>query len=430
MASWSKLREWSRLFSEYAIAQAAIQVLGVLAGLWLVNLLPVREYALYTFALSIFAFLSVFSDLGVGGALLFFRRETRASGTAFGPYVSAAYKIRYALLAAGLCAGLVFMVAIGPDRGFSYAEIVAVAAVLVVAAWAQVGSAVVVLQLRLEGLYRGSYLAEACGNAARLAVVAAIWLVATPLAWLAMISGASGALASRAVATRALRRAGHVIRHDPVQEDGRVPLESVVRYVLPQSLSAAYFSIQGPLTVWLSAYFAGTQSVAEVGALGRLGLIFSLLSGFMGAVLIPRLSAVTDDAHYLRRYLQFWMVLAAFGVCVIALALAVPHWLLWLLGDAYAALGDGVLVVAVTAVLTSWGGYVVGINNARGWVRLQPVALVLFAATQIALIVALDLTSTIGVLYYGLWSGLVGLLLQAVINMAGFLGIAWVGGRT
>lgn len=422
----AKIRQWSRLFSEYAAAQAVIQALGILAGLWLVNLLPVREYALYTFAMSIFAFLSVFSDLGIGSALLFFRRRTRVAGTAFAPYVRAAYKVRYALLAAGLCAGFVFMATIGPERGFGFSEIAAVGALLVVAAWAQVGSSVAIVQLRLEGLYLGSYFAEACANALRLLVVAAIWLAAAPLAWLAMLSGAAGALTSRTVAAGALRRAGHALPAESQQAHGAAPLEDIVRYVLPMSPSAAYFSIQGPLTVWLSAYFAGTQSVAEVGALGRLGLIFGLLSGFMGAVLIPRLAAVTDDAHYLRRYLQFWVVLAAFGASVVALAWVVPDWLLWLLGDAYAGLSAGVLVVAVSAVLTSWGGYVVGINNARGWVRLQPAAVAIFAAIQVSLIMALDLSSTLGVLYYGLWSSLAGLLLQVVINVAGFLRLASV----
>ena len=109
MKRWAKIREWSRLFSEYAAAQAVIQLLGVLAGLWLVNLLPVREYALYTFALSIFTFLSVFSDLGVISALLFFRRETRTASAPFAPYVRAAYTVRYGLLALGACAGLAFM---------------------------------------------------------------------------------------------------------------------------------------------------------------------------------------------------------------------------------------------------------------------------------------------------------------------------------
>lgn len=427
MRFWARIKQWSWLFSEYASAQVVIQALGILAGLWLVNLLPVREYALYTFAMSIFAFLSVFSDLGVGSALLFFRRETRIAGAAFAPYVRAAYKIRYALLAVGLCAGLAFMATLGPERGFGYAEIAAVGAILVAAVWAQIGSSIAVLQLRLEGLYRGSYLAEACANAVRLLVVAAMWLAAAPVAWLAMMAGAAGALASRAVAARALRGAAHAPSAISSQQPQRAPLEGIVRYVLPMLLSAAYFSIQGPLTVWLSAYFAGTQSVAEIGALGRLGLIFGLLSGFMGTVLIPRLSVVTDEAHYLRRYLQFWAVLAIFGAGVIALAWAVPDWLLWLLSESYAGLGDAVLIVAISAVLASWGGYVVGINNARGWVRLQPAAVVVFAATQIWLIVVLDLSSTIGVLYYGLWSSLAGLLLQVAISAAGFLALAGSG---
>ena len=429
MSSWARIGRWSRLFSEYTAAQVVIQALGIVAGLWLVNLLPVREYALYTFAMSIFAFLSIFSDLGVGSALLFFRRETRAAGAAFDPYIRAAYKVRYALLAVGLCAGLAFMVTIGPERGFGYAEIVVVGALLIAAVWAQVGSSIAILQLRLEGLYRGSYLAEACANALRLLIVAAMWLAAAPFAWLAMLSGAAGALASRTVATGALRRAGHALTADPSEQHQRAPLEGIVRYVLPMSLSAVYFSIQGPLTVWLSAYFAGTQSVAEVGALGRLGLIFGLLSGFMGAVLIPRLAVVTDETHYLRRYLQFWVVLAVFGAGVVALAWGVPDWLLWLLGESYAGLGDGVLIVAISAVLASWGGYVVGINNARGWIRLQPVAVAIFAAIQIWLILVLDLSSTIGVLHYGLWSGLAGLLLQVLINVAGFRKLTWVSGQ-
>ncbi len=428
MKPWTRIRELSRLFSEYTAAQVVIQLLGILAGLWLVNLLPVREYALYTFALSLLAFLSVFSDLGVSSALLFFRRETRTAGAPFAPYVRAAYKIRYGLLALGACAGLVFMATIGLDRGFATAEIAAIGAILVVAVWVQVGSSIALLQLRLEGLYRESYFAEASGNAVRLLAVAAMWLAATPLAWLAMLSGAAGSLVTRIAAGRNYPRTEQLRSAEPSLSE-RAPIEGIVRYVLPMSLSAAYFSIQAPLTVWLSAYFAGTQSVAEIGALSRLGLIFSVISGFMGTVLIPRLSAVTDDAHYRRRYLQFWAVLAAFGAGVIALAWVVPHWFLLLLGDFYSGLGGGVLLVAISSVLSTWGGYVVGINNARGWVRAQPASLAVFAGIQLSLIMVLDLSSTIGVLYYGLWSNLAALILQAAINTAGFLKATWVSAR-
>ncbi len=428
MTPWAKIREWTRLFSEYAAAQAVIQLLGVLAGLWLVNLLPVREYALYTFALSLLSFLSVFSDLGVSSALLFFRRETRIAGAAFLPYVRAAYKIRYGLLALGACAALAFMAMMGLDRGFATAEIAAIGVILVAAVWLQVGSSVALLQLRLEGLYRESYFAEASGNAVRLLAVATMWFAAAPLAWLAMLSGAAGSLVTRIAAGRNHPRTDQLPPANPSLSE-RAPLEGIVRYVLPMSLSAAYFSIQAPLTVWLSAYFAGTQSVAEIGALGRLGIIFGLLSGFIGTVLMPRLSVVTDDSHYLRRYLQCWIILASFGVAVILVACAVPDWLLLLLGDSYSGLATGVVLIAINSVLNTWGGYAVAINNARGWIRAQPASLAVFAAIQVSLIMVLDLSSTIGVLYYALWSTLAALILQAAINAAGLLKLTWVSAR-
>jgi O-antigen/teichoic acid export membrane protein len=385
----------------------------------------VREYALYTLALSILTFLSIFSDLGISSALVYFRRETRSAQAPFAPYVRAARALRRGLVAIGALAGLTFMLIIGPDRGFGTSELIVVGAVLVAAVWIQVGASIALLQLRLEGLYRTSYLAEFFGNALRLLGVAAMWLATAPLAWLAMLTGAAGSLVVSIFAGRNVPR----IEHAPLGNaapSGPTPINGIVRYVLPMSLSAAYFSVQGPLTVWLSAYFAGTNSIAEVGALGRLGIIFSLVSGFMGTVLIPRLSAVTDDAHYLRRYLQCWAVLLPFGIGVIALAYLAPDWILLLLGGAYSGLADGVLLIAISAALSTWGGYIIGINNARGWVRHQPVLLMAYALVQILLIAWLDLSTTIGVLYFGIWSSIAGLIMQAGVNVTGFLKPAWV----
>lgn len=425
MTRRTKLWEWSRLFSEYAVAQAVIQLLGVLAGLWLVNLLPVREYALYAFALSIFTFVTVFSDLGVSSALLYFRREVRIANTPFAPYVHAAFVLRRGLLAVGALAGLALLALMGRQRGFGVTQLLSIGAVLVVGAWFQVSASMGLMLLRLEGVYRDSYLAEAAGNALRLFGVALIWLLSTPIAWLAMLTGVAG---SYGCGTLAGRRVRVIAEREPISghRGGETSGRDIVRYILPTLPSAAYFSIQAPLTVWLSAYFAGTQSIAEVGALGRLGMIFGLVSGFMGTVLIPRFSVMTDPRHYLRRYLELWAVLAVFGAGVVLVAAAVPDWFLLLLGHSYRGLEEGVLIVASSSVFGTWGSYAVAINSARGWVRLQPAALALFVVIQVVLAAVLDLSSTRGVLHFGMWSAIAGLGVQVAINATGFLRPAWV----
>ena len=419
------IRRWIRLLSEYTAAQAVIQLLGVAAGLLIVNLLPVREYALYTFALSVFTFLTVFSDLGVSSALLYFRRGTRIGQVLFTPYIRAALRLRHALLVFGAIGGLSFMAIIGPERGFSVTEIAAAGTVMVAAAWFQIGASVNVLLLRLEGSYQKSYVAEALGNAIRLLAVAGMWIMGAPAAWLAMSTSAAGALVTKYAASPKPEPNAEAPPADATQGKSS-PVRGIISYVLPTSLGAAYFSIQAPLVVWLSAYFAGTESVAEVGALGRLGIIFGLLSGFMGAVLLPRLSAITDDALYRRRYFETWAVLAAFGLAVIAIGYAFPDWLLLLLGDAYSGLGDGVLLIAASSVLGTWVGYCVGINNSRGWVRHQPIVLAAYAGIQVALVFALDLSTTLGILRFALWSSLAALILQLVVNAIGFVKPSWV----
>jgi hypothetical protein len=48
---------------------------------------------------------------------------------------------------------------------------------------------------------------------------------------------------------------------------------------------------------------------------------------------------------------------------------------------------------------------------------------------QILLITWLDLSTTIGILYFGLWSNVAGLLLQAAVNSLGFVRPVWVAMR-
>lgn len=424
MNRWARLRNLSRLVSEYTAAQTLIQLLGLAAGLLIINLLPVREYALYALALSVLAFLSVFSDLGLSGALLYFRRETRKTRSRFAPYVVAALRIRRGLLLAGAVVAVTFIFIVGSGRGFDLGELAAVNIVMIAAVWMQISATIGLINLRLESMYRESYLAEFMGNAVRLAGVGAMLAASLFHAWIAMLPSLAGSIATSAMARRSLN-----VADEPSGPDvpaAALPYRELARYILPTSVGAAYYSIQAPLVVWLSAVFSGTETIAEVGALGRLGILMGLASGFMGTVLFPRLSVVTDDALYLRRYLQSWAILIAFSVLVVGAAVAVPEWFLWLLGSSYRDQSEGFILVTLTSVLGTWGGYVVSVSSARGWVRHHARLVALYAGIQVILIVSLDLNSTEGVLRFGLLSSIAGLIMYLIINVIGFLRPAWV----
>jgi len=264
--------------------------------------------------------------------------------------------------------------------------------------------------------------AELVGAAARLAGAAVMAVSSMVYAVPALVAGALGSLLT---ARAAARRTGPGDSRRVVA-DPRPARREIVRYLVPTLPNALYFSFQSPLLAFLSAMFGEARNIAEVGALGRLGLIVGLLTGLIPGVIIPRLAGVLDERLYGRRYAQYLMLLGVCGLALVVSAYGWPGLFLALLGPRYRGLDSELIVTVAAASVGLVGGYCVAINQARGWLRWQPGALGVFALTQILLIAGLPLSTTAGVLAFNLVSAVVGLLVQLLINGVGFWRPGWV----
>jgi hypothetical protein len=209
-------------------------------------------------------------------------------------------------------------------------------------------------------------------------------------------------------------------------EDLRPYRREVLRYLLPSLPSALYFSVQGPLTVWLATTFGPVRNIAEVGALSRLGLVVGIFSNLTGVVFLPRLARISGERLYRRRYLQFGGLLAAVALALLGAAAVAPRAFLFILGPKYSGLERELLLTVAGAGLTLLGGYTVSVNLARSWNRWEGLAVVLLMAAQAALVTVLPLATTSGVLLFNLFTAAVGLFLQLLIALGGFTRPGWV----
>lgn len=412
------LRRWVGILSAYFTAQTLTQLLGIAAGLLLINVLPVAEFALYTLALSVTTFFTFASDLGSTTSLVHFFHRAAREGGEFQPYVDAVLSLRRTAFLLGALAVAVAFPWMAAAKGFGLAESLLVTGGIVVSVWFQISASLRVLVLRLGDRYGRSYRAEVAGGGLRLLLVLALIASRLLRAWLAVLASA---LASAAVARLAR----------PERETGRAAdlrpcRRRVLRYLLPTLPSALYFSVQGPLTVWLAATFGGTRTIAEVGALGRLGLLVGIFSSLTGVVFLPRLARITDDRLYLRRFLQFGSLLLALALALFGAATLAPDLFLLLLGPNYRGLDRELLVIVAGSGLTLLDGYVVSVNLARAWTRWQGAVLVLLVVVQAGLVALLPLSTTAGVLSFNLLSGLATLVLQCLILSLGFTRPRWV----
>ncbi|HSG40493.1 MAG TPA: hypothetical protein VLE27_12705, partial [Thermoanaerobaculia bacterium] len=325
-----RLLRWAKILSAYFTAQTLTQLLGIAAGLLFVNFMPVREYALYTLASSVITFFSFVTDLGSTTSLVHFYHRTAREGGDFRGYQGAVLSLRRLAFLLGAAGVVVLFPWTAMAKGFGTAEAALATVAILAGVGFQIPTSLRVLALRLEDRYARSYQAEMAGAALRLVLagllVAASWLQA----WLAVLSSALGSALSFFVA-----------RPEPGEAapaDLKPYRRNVLRYLLPTLPSALYFSIQGPLMVWLAATFGATRTIAEVGALGRLGLLVGIFSSLTGVVFLPRLARITDDRLYLRRALQFGGLLVALVASLFLAAVLVPDLLLMLLGDNYSGL--------------------------------------------------------------------------------------------
>jgi O-antigen/teichoic acid export membrane protein len=139
---------------------------------------------------------------------------------------------------------------------------------------------------------------------------------------------------------------------------------AIVQLSLPVVPSVVYYALGGQISVLLITIFGRTAAVASVGALSRLGQIFTLLSPMNSILVEPyfaRLPKQRLKSHYL-------VAVAAAGACgagAIALARVFPGLFLWILGPKYADLRTEVVLVIVAGAISIVGGIIACINGSR-----------------------------------------------------------------
>ena len=417
---------WTRLLFDYALWNSLIQAAGIVAGLLFVNLMPLREYAFYTLASSGATFLTILCDLGVTNSLFYFRRKTEVSAGSFEAYVQGGEHLRRLILGLGTPVFLSVFLYFALRNGFGATESVIAGLLVVGGVWYQISAAIRALSMKIDGRYRESYAVEAVAAGTRLAI-ASVLAVASAMYGLLGVAGNALAFRLAALAGRhGRRRAVFGAPQMRSVAERRSIRRELIGYIIPTLPNAIYFAFQGVIVTGLSAVFGNTQNIAEVGALGRLGVIVGLLGGLVPALIIPRLTRVGDERLYKVRYVQYGAVLIVAGLVILATATAWPWLFLMLLGRQYAALSSEVAIVIAGAVVSLIGSYCGGVNQARGWVRLQPAALGVFVSAQALLIWGLPLSTTGDVFLFSLISASVGSLLQFTLNVIGFSRPEWV----
>jgi len=400
------LLNWTKLLTRFLSLEAMVQALGFAAGIILVRVLPKAEYGLFTIANTMQQTMNLLADNGIGSGLTAIGGRVWSDRFRFGQLLHTAMRLRrlFALVAIVVVTPILAWMLFSNGASPGYTAFVSAIVLLGLYFQLTVGVLIVAPRLHLEvnriqflGVWSAALRLVLIASAYTIFLNASVALLASTISF-----GFQELLLRRWVPKMADLKA-------PVNQEDHQEILSIVRSQAPNSI---FYCLQSQLTIWLISIFGSTTGVAEVGALGRISVVFLMIGSVMGNVVYPRFARVTDPGLLWRRY---WQILG--GFCLLACAmLAVtatfPEVLLWILGPKYAHLHKELLLMILSAVLLSVLGTMWQLNVTRGWI-VSPWALIpIRIVTQVVLVCVLDLSRVRDVLLLNIFSTIPGFFLN------------------
>jgi len=404
----------ARVVGKFAVVQGIVQMVGFLSGILLIRHLDQREYAYFTIANTMQGTLNTLADIGISVGLVSIGGRVWQDRNRFGQLIKTASNLRRKLgaIAAIVITPILFFMLVknGAPLPYTFVLIALVLAGLAV----QLALGVLGVVPRLRSDMRRIQTIDFVGAAVRLIVLVA-------LMYLFLNSAVAVAVGSATLFLQywMLRRyTAVVIDFDaPENEEDRGAMQRFIRHL---AANAVFFCFQGQITIFLLGFFGRVNSIAEVGALGRLGMVFTVLTNLLTNVFGPAFARCQDPKRLRWQYAAIVGGVTAFSLVLIAAAAFFPGAFLFVLGAKYAHLERELLLMVGGAVVGALTGTFWTLNASKAWIAGSWLYIPLTVGSQILLIPLTDFSSVRSVLMFNLLSAVPNLVLNLALSIRGF----------
>lgn len=407
-----RLIEWCRMFVGYSVIQAIGQGLGFLTGIIVVRTLSKENYAFFMIVSTVGPLINTLSDTGITNSLVAVGGKFWQDDRRMGSLVRTAMMLRYRLVLISVLVVSPFLAWMLWHNHASWAIIVSLVSLTIGGVYFQLNAGVLFVVVSLRQQVRRMQLLVFASVLPRLVLIGFL----AALGWLnAPLTVGMGTIAMAVYFWRLKSWVKPQIAWSaPPDPEYRRDILAIVKRQAPQVI---YFCVQSQIGVWLISIFGNVHRVAEVAALGRIGMIFSILFSTTSALVVPRFARCQEPARLRSHYGVILIAFASIILLGAGFSLLAPRPLLWLLGPQYSQLGSLVWLAVLAAGTWSLAALIYALNVNKGWI--SPPALVITAEilTQLVLCLSFDLSSVRGMLMISLLAPIT----PALINL--FVGI-------
>jgi O-antigen/teichoic acid export membrane protein len=423
---WLRIINQGKLVTLTAGAQVLIQGIGFISGILIIRILPTHEYALYTLANTMLGIMILLADGGITTGVMAQGGKVWQNNDRLGAVIATGLDLRKKIAIASVLISAPILIFLLHHHMASWFMSCLIFITILPAFYAGLSGTLLEIAPKLRQDVIPLQKIQIGSNIFRLSFLC-LSVIAFPFAFVAVI----GASISQLWSNAQLRKLGSAY-YSGVHRPDRLVRKEIIRIIKFTLPGAIYYCFSGQIAILLTSIAGTTTSVAQLGALGRINMIFGSVSVLFGILISPRFARLQEDRKILfKRFVQIELGLITFCVLILSVIVAFPQDVLWILGKSYSNLGTE-LVFSITGtclILISGCSYV--LFSSRGWV-INPIITILIEISAVAFgILVFDLSTLIGVLSLAIFTGSIQALMNVIycilkiLNVSKELDKAW-----
>ena len=394
---YARMFEWGMLVSITGSGQLLVQGLGVLSGFLIIHMLSTQEYALYTLAYTMMGTLVALADGGINAGVLAHGAKSWQDKGSMGEVVATGLQLRrkFSMVALAVSLPVLFVLLVKHGAAWQFAVLILLA--LVPAFMATLTEDILEVPVKLNQDITALQKNLIVVNVMRFALLLST-IFFLPFAAMAILANGL----PRIWANYKLRKIAVKFTDFSRQPnaDVRRGILTMVKRTLP---GAIYYCLSSQLSVWLISIYGDTDAIAQIGALGRLAAILTVVGGIFSTLVVPRFARLPERSDILmKRLVQIIGLMAGISLVSCGLAYFFPTQVLYLLGSNYSGLDVELLLSVLGGCVSMMLGISYALSLTRTWVVPVTFNVVSCIAVQVLLIFLLDFSTARGVLIYGL----------------------------
>jgi hypothetical protein len=394
---FNKTLYWGKLISLTSFAQVLVQAIGFLSGILIIRLLPVEEYALYTLANTMLGTMTVLANGGISAGVMAQGGKVWKDREKLGIVLATGLDLRRKFAIFSLLISIPVLIYLMMQHGASWLTATMITLSLIPAFYAALSDSLLEIVPKLHQVITPLQKNQVGVGLGRLALNAGLLFF---FPWTAFALIANGL--PRIYGNYRLKQIAKPYATPRLKPDPKVRKEilNIVKRMMP---GAFYYAFSGQITIWLISLLGESTSIAQLGALGRFSVLFSLFQVILNTLIVPRFARLENKKSLLTiRSMQSVGVIILLLIITIVLANALSDQLLWILGSEYSGLNNELLLSLTSAGIVVVNGLIFSLCSSKGWIIHPAIPIIQNILGIITGTLVFNISTLTGVLYMGI----------------------------